>query len=335
MADKRFPWKGGYLKMPPAVAETLSKLTGDLVQIAASKRISRKDIAAGLYAHVGLTVDAEGSVVSSSNNQPLVDAGKWSERNRFGWMIVRKDLPMTTKSYSFEAPNFGDAARNGTSMRVIQREVYQRQVFEPRGLMIEAEVMADASDPVVVKFSLNELLDRKQRNFDQLFIWSLNVLQENTGVTGVYAANATRDEFLGSLTLSWEIFPPGSVDEVIARLAKSPPRVTNATDFEAHVRGRVALFQKLKPTSYIRGQGGFGSYFGALFADDLVVFENLRYGNAIYVLYENWEDISKRSRLELLRDSDALFDRIPHVADWQDRLKELIKFQIQKRRRRH
>ncbi|MFK4794950.1 hypothetical protein [Sphingobium sp. ZW T5_29] len=334
MAESVFPWKRGYLKVPPKVVASLGKIEGRLVQVAATKRVHRQDIEAGIYAHVGLIIDAAGNVTAKQGNLPRIDAGKWSARNAFGWEIVRDDLPMTTKSYSFEAPNFGDAARNGTSMRVIQREVYQRQVFEPRGLLIDTNVMDDRGDIIVVQFALNELLDRDHTEFDRLFLWSLNVLQENTGVTDVYSSNATREDFLGSILLAWEVFPPGSVDEVIARLAKSPPYAANAPDFEKHVRDRVALFEQLKPTSYLRGQGGFGSYFGAQFADDLVVFENLRYGNAIYVLYENWEDVSKRSRLDLLRDNDAQFDRIPHVADWQDRLRALVRFQLQKRRRR-
>jgi hypothetical protein len=220
MANGPFPWKRGFLKAPGAVLEALDKITSRLIQVAATKRIPRRDIAAGLYAHVGLTIDSDGNIVVRQGNAPRADAGKWSERNSFGWEIVRKDLPMTTKSYSFEAPNFGDAARNGTSMRVIQREVYQRQVFEPRGLLINPEVMADGGDPVVVKFALNETLDRDFREFDRLFLWSLNVLQENTGVTGVYTADATREDFLGSITLSWEVFPPGTVEEVISRLSK-------------------------------------------------------------------------------------------------------------------
>ena len=292
-----------------------------------------REIEAGLYAHVGLTIADDGQVAAASGNLPLAEAGKWSYRSKFGWEIKRDDLPMIPKSFSFEAPNFGDAARNGTSMRVITRDVYQKQVFEPRGLLIDTEIMA-RHDPVIVKFSLNELLDREHREFERLFLWSLNVLQENTGVTGVYASDASREDFLGTLLLSWEIFPPGTVEEVVTRLARTPARAANAPDFERHVRDRVALFERLKPTAYIRGQGGFGSYFGAQFADDLVVFENLRYGNAIYILYENWEDISRRSRLDLLNDNDARFDRILHVADWQDRLRALIRHETQKRRRR-
>jgi hypothetical protein len=54
------------------------------------------------------------------------------------------------------------------------------------------------------------------------------------------------------------------------------------------------------------------------------VFENLKYGNALYVLYEDWDEVSRRSRLDLLRDHDASFDRIIHTEDWEDRFHHLV-----------
>jgi hypothetical protein len=72
----------------------------------------------------------------------------------------------------------------------------------------------------------------------------------------------------------------------------------------------VGSLRALKPEKYIRGVGSFDGYIGAQFAEDLVVFENWRYGNALYILYESWEEISKRSRVDLLGDHDAHFDRI-------------------------
>ena len=64
---------------------------------------------------------------------------------------------------------------------------------------------------------------------------------------------------------------------------------------------------------------GSSAYFGAQFADDVVVFENINFGNAAYVLYEGWKDMSKLSRTELLRDENS-FDRIVHSKGWEKRL---------------
>ena len=45
--------------------------------------------------------------------------------------------------------------------------------------------------------------------------------------------------------------------------------------------------------------GGMNShYFGAKFGENIVVFENMDYGNAIYILSDNWEEISKMSRID-------------------------------------
>lgn len=320
---KRFAWKGNYRQVPPNVRGALGAIDGNLLVIAATKKIARTEIQSGGYAHLGLST-LGGQVETNGPVLPLPDAGKWSARNASGWDLKRKDWPMVTKTFNFETPNFGDAATYGTHMHSMSRDVYQHQVFEPQGMMIEPTVMEDrGGEYVAVKFALSPMLDRSAAEFELMLLWSLNVLQENTGVTGVFAADATREDYIGTIMLDWQVFPPGTVDDVIERMTRSM-NPTNAPDFEKHIRDRVRLFEKLEPTQYLRGQGGFGSYFGALFADDLVVFENLKYGNAIYVLYENWDEVSKRSRLELLRDHDASFDRVIHTDGWEDRLAALI-----------
>jgi len=64
---------------------------------------------------------------------------------------------------------------------------------------------------------------------------------------------------------------------------------------------------------------------GAKFGDDFVVFENVRYGNALYIMFEQWQTLSQRSRIELLRSgvSDE-FQRIEHREGWEDILKALV-----------
>ena len=47
----------------------------------------------------------------------------------------------------------------------------------------------------------------------------------------------------------------------------------------------LELFEQFQPIEYLKGLGGNDHYIGAKYADDLVVFENMRHGNALYVLY--------------------------------------------------
>lgn len=334
MDYRRVPWKRNFLKLPAALQADLEAVASDLIAIAATKKVPLADIEEGLYLHLGLRI-VDGAVVTGDPVHPPADGGKWSERNAFGWDRKRMDLPKITKGFVIESPIYGDAARNGTHTRVWEREVYQRQVFEPQGMLIESAILNErAGEHAVVKFALTPMLERGQPEFELMVLWAANVLQENTGVAGIFATDATREDFIGTIVLDWEVFPPGTIDEVVERIGRRPARPGNAPDFDRHIRDRIALFSALNPTSYIRGQGGFGSYFGAQFADDLVVFENLKYGNALYILYEDWDAVSRRSRLDLLRDHDASFDRIVHTEDWQDKFTVLIRYQLKKRRPR-
>ena len=55
------------------------------------------------------------------------------------------------------------------------------------------------------------------------------------------------------------------------------------------------------------------------YGDDFVVFENIRYGNAIYVMFEGWESLSRKSRIDLLKGSREGFERIEHRDGWEGR----------------
>ncbi|MGI4879193.1 MAG: hypothetical protein ACRYG4_17095 [Janthinobacterium lividum] len=327
---KRFPWKSNYLSIPVSVSNALQSIAGNVVAVAAIKKVSMSDIENGQYLHLGLHIK-NGEVFTSGAVMPPVDAGKWSERNAFSWDRKRQDWPMVQKTWTFESPNFGNGARNGWTMRSWTKDVYQNQVFEPQGMTIEATVLENrGGDHLVVKFTLNPLLSRSMAEFELMLLWSINVLQENTGVTGLFASDASVEDYKATIALDWQIFPPGTADEIVARLAGST-RSTNAPDFQKHVRDRVRFFETFNPVKYIQGQGGLGSYFGALFADDLVVFENLRYGNAVYLLYQDWDEVSQRSRLDLLRDQDAHFDRIVHTEGWEARLTALLHDKLHER----
>lgn len=328
----KFPWKRGFLKIPPSVSQALSTMRTDLILVAATKKIPKRDIERGLYAHLGLRAEG-GAAVAGDPVLPSSTVGKWALRNAEGWEIKRTDLPKITKTFTWESPNFGDASTYGTHTHYQDREVYQRQIFEPRMLKIGTEILSAAdADTVLVKFALDQLLDRTRPDFESDLLFFLNVLQESTGASSVFPSDAKRQDFVGTIALDWEIFPPGTADEVVASMRSG--KRTSTPDFEREAKSRVTLFNRLKPNAYLRGSGSFGSYFGAIFDDDLVVFENLAYGNALYVLYGDWEEVSKRSRLDLLRGTDATYDRFRHVDGWQDRFLDHMRHEIQKRRRK-
>jgi hypothetical protein len=205
-------------------------------------------------------------------------------------------------------------------------------VFEPRHFPIKAELLnSPGVDTALVKFEVVQILDRRAAGFDDEFLFCLNLMQENTGVSGVFPSDATRDDFIGTVQLDWEIFPPGNAAQLIASITKG--RGNLSPERAGIIAARLKLFAKLPIEKLIKGTNSFGSYIGALYADNLVVFENMNYGNALYILYADWEDVSKRSRLELLRGTTKNFDRFVHTDGWEDRFESHIEAELNKRGR--
>ena len=324
-------WKKNFLKIPSKILIDVKNIDSDFIVVAASKRIPVEDLAAGTYSHLGLTI-AHGEIQFQDVQYPDTNSGKYSKRNLEGWEVVRKDLPKITKTFYWESPNFGDAATYGSSMRSREREVYQREYHEPRMHELQIELI---NSPVgeggtyLIKFQITEVLDRNRPDFTDRLFFALNLLQENTGVAAVYRSDVTNEEFQRMTSLDWEVFPEGTADIVIESISRRvrPPSIEK----QAKMRERIEMFNAMRSRNIMIGSGGFGTYIGAEFADDLVVFENVNYGNALYILYENWEETSQKSRIDLLRGTDDKYYRIVHTQGWEDRFKKQMRDELRSR----
>jgi hypothetical protein len=95
---------------------------------------------------------------------------------------------------------------------------------------------------------------------------------------------------------------------------------------ERNVAGdRFDFFMTLNPYRLVYGKSGFLRYFGALISDKLVVFENIEYGNAIYIMFENWQELSKRTRIDLRSGKyGSSFIRIIHQKEWKTEVRDVI-----------
>jgi hypothetical protein len=334
MSFRKVPWKRNLAKIPSPVRQRIKDWDSDLVQIAVTKKIPLTDIETGLYKHVGITL-ADGRIEIGEPVLPSKRMGKWSVRNVEGWEKVRYDLPTIKKIRNWETPNFGDWSK-GSHMTYSVRDQYQREFYQPPHWNISAELLNEPGGKVptaLIKFAVVGMLNRKRRaDFARDLLWCLNILQENVGAADVYPSTATKADFVSTIALDWHVFPPGTrEEEVLAEFTRSR---AGAGRPSGKLAERVKLFGSLKPTNWLKGTGAFGSYVGAKFADDLVVFENVNYGNALYVLYDDWEDISKRSRLDLLKGTDARYDRFVHVDGWEARFRAHMDDEFYEREKR-
>ena len=72
--------------------------------MACVRRIAASALRSGLFRHMGISLQGD-SPVFAGRIMPDPALGKWSQRNAQGQEIVRKDLPMVTKTFSVEVPH--------------------------------------------------------------------------------------------------------------------------------------------------------------------------------------------------------------------------------------
>lgn len=317
------PWKRNLLRVPDNILAQIAGFGGDTCVVSCAKKLNPADIHKGIYDHLGIHY-VDGKLHYPSQIVPAAANGRYSTYNRYGREIVHADLPKTQKSWDIDTPNYGDWSK-GSHTITYTRDIYQRTDVPPKLLDIKLHAFGQYAkdDAPVVRFTVDEVLDRTAPDFQDDLLFCLNLLQENVGTHGIYETDASRSDYLKSLYVNWEILPAGEsehmLDRILSGIRSNDPKV------RAQVTERYNFLRTLRPQSFIRGTNGFRNYFGALFADDLVVFENVEYGNAIYVMFEDWAELSKKSRVELLALSDKTFVRIPHGKSWEIRLHEVIR----------
>lgn len=316
------------LKVPKHLLDRISAFDQDDVVAACAKLLTENDIPK--YAHLGIALK-DGELQLPQPFLPSARAGRYSAANMFGKEKKRTDLPKVKKSYSFFAPNFGDWSK-GSHLVSQDREVYLVDFFPPKEVNMVISLVEKKGNGFIVRFAIDQVINRRTHNFEQELLYNLNILQENIGASDVFPSEATLAEYAATVRVDWQILPPGDVAEVMRAMLKGRPPIT--VQEASQMQERLAVLNRLRPENYVAGSDGFLRYFGAKFGDDFVAFENVRYGNAIYLMFENWQELSRRSRVDLLAGPRDEFIRLEHRDGWQDQLKAQVEEYRRKKRRR-
>jgi hypothetical protein len=301
------------LKVPGSILQRLATFDQDDIVAATVKLVLPAEISR--YAHLGLSL-YDDNLGMPEPQPPDPSAGRYSNANLYGMEKVRKDLPKITKSYGFWAPSWGSGSYHYVSH---DREVYIREVYPPKQVNLSIALVERRSDGYLLKFAIDQVLSRRTPNFEQELLYNLNLLQENVGAADVFESATSLADYALSVKVDWQLLPPGTVDEVVAAMLRDKRPVSPQE--EAVMKERIAVMHRLRPEAYITGTDGFLRYFGAKFGDDFVAFENARYGNALYIMYDGWEALSQKSRIELLAGDRDSYDRIEHRPGWIEQLR--------------
>lgn len=310
-----------FRRIPDYINRELNGINSPFVVVSTTLKVSLADIARGKYRHLGITTHGD-QVSFNPNIVPHAANGTYSKRNRYGYVIVFKDRPKVRKTYYWETPNFGDPSKGyHDNSRTVM--AYQRKFIAPREWSLSIELLKQVGELVMVKVAVDTILNCDTPSFSDDLLFALNLLQENVRDSHVFDANATLDDYLKVTSLGWEIFPKGSLERAVEKVKGQIRTIT--PEKAKRIEDRAKFISTLKPIEYFVGTGMNSKYFGAKFADDLVAFENVDYGNAIYILFGNWEELSKKSRTEILQRPDKDFIRIPHTRYWKLNLRSELK----------
>lgn len=319
---RRVPWKRNIRIIPRAILDKIREFSTDACVASCVVKISSDEITAGRYRHLKIHWTEKG-LRFEPRVLPIPEMGKYSQINVYGLTLIRKDLGLKDDSVTFETPNYGDWSKGSHTMEFWYKK-YQRDFIGPKQLEILIEHLGEdiRAAAQTFKFTVDEVLQRKKRGFRDTLLSDLNLLQENIGNYDVFPSGASVEEYLKTLYVNWEILPAGEREDNLNRILSGVPQ--DNPRVRERIVERYDFLARLNPQDFVRGTNGFRAYFGARFASDLVAFENIDYGNAIYVMFEDWEQLSKRSRVELLSGTGVGFVRIPHINGWKTKLLKIL-----------
>lgn len=122
--------------------------------------------------------------------------------------------------------------------------------------------------------------------------------------------------------VNWKVLPKGEYpfERVMTELKPVLEKIKRGK--RSFVDKRLERLNTFEPAFAVMGLGGFSGYVIMAYPDrNLYVLESLLYGNATYVLTQNWESVSKLTKAQIL-NNQLHKDRIIHRQNWFSRIKD-------------
>lgn len=310
-----------FRRIPNYIEQELQRAQSQHITVTAIIQTSKAEISNGKYRKFGISINKNGELEMPETFLPDSSYGLYAKRNLEGKIHKLKKLPKITKTFWMDTPNFGDPDK-GYHDTYINRKVYQVRLEPPRYWEIVFSKLSENGNDIKIKAQINTTLNKENNSFNEDLLFAINLLQEQFRDCHVFNTNITNEEIRNNTVVGWEIFPPGDRDKSITIIKG---RIRNLTpERQKEILYRVRVMNELQPIGQIVGQGMDSRYFGAKFGEKLVAFENIDYGNAIYILFDNWQEISQMSRIDIMKRNEHDFIRIVHKEGWEKLLKHYI-----------
>lgn len=123
---------------------------------------------------------------------------------------------------------------------------------------------------------------------------------------------------------NWQILPEGEI--VWEHVNQYAGNIQDASELVGQLqKHRFMTIIKYKPDEVYYGNGGFHGYLVFVFKKkNMVLMENMIYGNATYVFRDNWAELSKLSKAEIIKQN-LQEKRLVHRGNWPYLIMNLLK----------
>lgn len=262
--------------------------------------------------HIGFTTNlTEGEAILPEGIGPI------SRFNANGKFNIRRDLEKEP-FYIERVWTWTDWGGNTHSRIVsIRRLRYPRELITPPS----EELLIDSYNGN--KIIVSRQLTKTPENFEDIkhimnlfleYFGEFDLIRED--YQPFVAENITR--------LNWKIFPQGEYPwervRVVANERIQRQSIGNRPIIENHLE-KISAFI---PNFVAVGQGGFSDYVVFGFSDrNLYIFESVRPGNATYIFNNNWVDLSRLTKGEIL-SNNLQQERILHTPTWEQRINQVL-----------
>lgn len=253
---------------------------------------------------------------------PSAIFGPVSLYNSEGKYKIQKDKPMETAYQTREWRWREWRGRYDTVERSKLIDVpykrYPRIFIEPPSIEITAYLINDEEQIII-----SPVFELKEVNKEKI-IHVINLFLEIFGECQFFTENLEEIIKLPIRRLNWRILPSGQMPwdklkEEIKLVVNDAPKGNQIV-----IKYRLEKINKYKPDFAAIGEGGFKGYIILGFRQkNIYTLESLYYGNATYVFGEKWEDLSKKTKAEILNQK-LQTDRIIHREGWDDKIDKLL-----------
>lgn len=248
---------------------------------------------------------------------PLI--GKNTMRNADGEYLPdkskEKEIAYRPHEYSLE----GWDGKTHSGICYVPYERYPKKFIQPYGL----EMIISNQNNTKYIYIFNVF--KKSVSSDEKIKFAANLMLEVFHTVDTLTLNED-NQFIKNTPIekvNWLIFPPGS--KISEEIQKNIKQSISKTEIK-FIQKRIEWLQSKSPTSIKEGLGGYTGYLVFEFKKpkhNIYVIDSMIYGKATYIFEDNWENVSRLTKKEIIQNNLAK-DRIIHNNSWEKNVSNYI-----------